>query len=149
MSNTLNDAISRARNVSNEAKKARQEKRKQTPLTLNNFIHYFYDLHEHYDYGTPLPQKKEVRNKLNGTLKLLKNNGMEDNDIREFIKNVVEQWPRLKKKDALTNNRKRYILADKPNLLDIVNCRDWLMTELEVQPEETEGKSLLDMWREG
>lgn len=143
----LSDAVKKAQDIHRQSKEAQAEKRKNRPVTTNGFIQYFYDLYEKHDYGVQPPLKKDTRNKVSGLVRLLKNNGYEDKDIYNFLEKVFDRWPSLQ--EVKTNNRKEYILDTKPNLMDIINCRDDILSELEVQQEPKEEKSLLEMWREG
>jgi hypothetical protein len=148
MCTVLNDALKRAQEIHRQSRQEQAEKRKSRPVTTNGFIQYFYDLYEKHDYGTPLPLKKDTRNKVSGFVRLLKNNGYEDKDIYGFLEQVFEKWPQFKQKRLLTNNKKTYILSDTPDLQDMIVCRDSILRELQVQKEPQQKKSLLEQWRE-
>lgn len=145
----LNDAIERAKQKHSESRKAEQSKRKSRPLTTGNFIQYFNDLYEKHDLGKPPPLNKDTKKKISGLIKVLKNNDYEDSDIYDFLDRVFEKWGSLRKQEIYTNNRKKYTLDDRPNLLDLINCRDKILNEVySQQREQQEEKSLLEMWRE-
>jgi len=119
------NALKYAKTKSNQAHRAKKNKYRQ--LTPRNLIYYFNNLCE-----TPRPVTKDTFNKLNGFIKLLRNNDWTDEQIYEFIKESVENWPKGEK--AITNkNRKEYILDTQPNLQDIIICSNWFMDEEEEQ----------------
>ena len=141
----LNDAINRAKNTYQKAKAEEHEKRKQRPVTKNGFIQYFYELYDKHDYGKPPPITKDTINKVSGLIRVLKNNSYEAKDFYELLDKLFEKWYTLKNKDIKTNNKKQYILDDKPNLMDLINCRDQIIAYLEEKHEE---KTLFELWEE-
>jgi len=145
----LNDAINRAKNTYQQAKAQEQEKRKQRPITKSGFIQYFYELYEKHDYGTPPPITKDTINKVSGLIRVLKSNGYESKDFYELLDKLFEKWYELKSRDIKTNNKKQYILDDKPNLMDLINCRNQILQVLEEGVKEgTEEKTLFELWEE-
>ena len=145
----LNDAINRAKNTYQQAKAQEQEKRKQRPITKSGFIQYFYELYEKHDYGTPPPITKDTINKVSGLIRVLKSNGYESKDFYELLDKLFEKWYELKSRDIKTNNKKQYILDDKPNLMDLINCRNQILQVLEEGTKEgTEEKTLFELWEE-
>lgn len=89
-------------------------------------------------------QKDRV--KINGLIKFLKNNGLEDRDIYDFIKNCVKNWDSLQNAKIFTDNRKKYNIDTRPNILDIINCKTQLYGFFQEESEEDEEIDLLEAW---
>lgn len=90
------------------------------------------------------PMTKENRLKINGLIKFFKNNGLDDKDIYNFIDKCVENWYLLQNIDMYTDNRKKYKLDTRPNLVDIIHCKTQIYSELAMEREEE--MNLLDAW---
>lgn len=144
----IEDAIKKAKNNYQESKEKEMQKRTTRPVTTGGFLQYFHDLYSKYNYGTPPLIKKQTKNKLSGTLRLLKNNYYDDQDIYKFLDDVFKEWDNLARVITKTDNRKSYIMDDRPNLEDIVNTKNQILRELGKEKEDQPQKSLLEMWRE-
>ncbi len=148
----LEDAMKRAKEINNKSREAEKAKRIQRPLTKKGFIQYFHDLFEVYNYNKPPIIKKDTVNKVSGLIRILKHNGYTDKDIYLMLDKIFERWYRLKNTEAYTNNRKPYTLDSKPNLMDIIICRDFILNKIEEKPKKIEtedSRSLIDIWQDG
>lgn len=143
----LSEAINKGKNIHKQAKNVEFEKKKSRPITKNGFVQYFYSLYSKYDYGVAPVVTKDTLNKVSGLIKVLKNNGYESEDFYILLDNIFKKWQDFKGKEVKTNKRKLYILDDKPNLMDIINCRDDILGRLHEKPKTKEKEmSLLEMW---
>jgi len=154
MAKTLNDAINKGKETYEKAREVESIKKKTRPITKNTLINYFYDLYRVYEYGSPPIITKDTLNKVGGLVKVLKNNGYEDKDFYDTFDKIFDKWDYLKNLEIKTNNRKKYILDYKPNLMDIINCRNEILDNLEsakqIEPvqEDDDGESLFEMWEQ-
>jgi len=149
---SLNEAIFNAKTVYLKSRETEKEKRKCRPITKKGFVQYFNELFDVYDYGRPPIVKKDTIYKVSGLLKILRNNSFSDRDIYEMLDKIFKKWYELKDNNIVTLNRKNYVLDSKPNLIDIIVCRDSILDYIYSEQEnidETEGKSLLELWDEG
>jgi len=146
----LNDALKKSEQKHEEAKEKQFQKRTRRPVTTSGLIQYFSDLYYFYGIYQPPLLTKDTRNKVNGFIKLLKNNGYEDHEIWDFIKQVFENWDYFKQQDFYTDNRKKYILAIRPDLKDIIVCKGQFIQELskeeELECNSNEEKDMYQMW---
>ena len=152
---TVSDAVNKGKKTYEEAKVKESEKKKTRPITKNGLVQYFYELYKKYEYGSPPIITKDTLNKVGGLVKVLKNNGYEDKDFYDTFDKIFNKWEYLKNLEIKTNNRKKYILDYKPNLMDIINCRNEILDNLEsvkqmepVQEEDDDGESLFEMWEQ-
>lgn len=149
----LNDALKKSEEKHSEAKNKQFEKRTRRPVTTSGLIQFFQDLYHTHGLGQPPLLKKDTRNKVSGLIKLLKNNDFEDHEIWEFIRQVFENWDYFKQQDFYTDNRKKYILATRPDLADITHCKSQFIQELSKEEEQelecnfNEEEDMLEIWR--
>jgi len=111
--------------------KARQEKahsKKYYKATVNNIAQFFRDTYKLYYNTTPVFNKNTGKY-LKGLLTLLKNNGIEDEDIFRWIEDIVSNWEDVKLKYVPDINGKKRILKEYPNLMDIIMCRDYFIQQ--------------------
>jgi hypothetical protein len=107
------------------------------PVSVNGILQHLKDQIILNNYGDLAPITKDTRNKIHGFIKFLKNNGLEDKEIYEFLTKCVENWDFLQNIKIHTDNRKKYNLDTRPNILDIINCKTQLFQELNNKIEES------------
>jgi len=145
----LKNAIQKAKSKHENSKEEDRRKRLSRPVTAGGIINFFHDLYFKYDIKGYVPLKKDDYNKVNGFIKLLRNNHYSDEEIYAVIEEIFSQWDQIKEADIKTDNRKSYILNDSTDLLDIVKCKNDIFREITKENEpEDENKSLLEIWRE-
>jgi hypothetical protein len=140
----LQEAMERAKKTTEEARAKYKQKQINRPVTITGIIGYLTEQLKTNNFGPMPPMTKENRLKINGFIKFLKNNGLEDKDIYIFIDKCVENWYILQNIDMYTDKRKKYKLDTRPNLVDIVHCKTQIFNEL--NQEKDEEIDLLDAW---
>jgi len=140
----LQQALEKAKQTTEEARAKYRAKIINRPVTINGLIQYLTDQLKTNNFGTMQPMTKENRLKINGFIKFLKNNGLDDRDIYLFIDKCVENWYILQNIDIYTDKRKKYKLDTRPNMLDIIYCKTQIFNEL--NQEKDEEIDLLDAW---
>lgn len=145
----VSEAMKKARSKHQESLKAQREKRLSRPASVTGIIQFFNDLYVRQEMGAMPPMKKEDKNKINGFIKFFKNNGYTDKEIYQFVENVFDFWSRLRNLDIYTDNRKKYILDTRPNLIDMIHCKTQIFQELNVkeEPIDDDNVDLLELWR--
>ncbi len=140
----LQNALEKAKKVTEESRAKYRAKIINRPVTVTGLIQYLTEQLMTNNFGTMALMAKENRLKINGFIKFLKNNGMEDKDIYLFIDKCVENWYILQNIDMYTDKRKKYKLDTRPNLVDIIYCKTQIFNEL--NQEKDEEIDLLDAW---
>ena len=140
----LQNALEKAKKVTEESRAKYRAKIITRPVTVTGLIQYLTEQLKANNFGPMAPMTKENRLKINGFIKFLKNNGMEDKDIYLFIDKCVENWYILQNIDMYTDKRKKYKLDTRPNLVDIIYCKTQIFNEL--NQEKDEEIDLLDAW---
>lgn len=147
---SVKEAIAKAQSKYQESLKKQREKRTHKPATPTGIIQFFNDLYLKNEMGYVPTLKKQDKHKVTGFVKLLKNNGYEDREIYEFIERVFDAWSRLTAIDMHTDNRKKYILDTRPNLIDLIHCKTQIFQELNEKEDDTpQTDDLLELWRSG
>lgn len=140
----VQEALAKAKKTTEMSKQRYFEKRFNRPVTTTGLIQYLTEQLKANNFGPMPPMTKENRLKINGFIKFLKNNGMEDKDVYFFIDKCVENWYILQNIDMYTDKRKKYKLDTRPNLVDIIHCKTQIFNELNQEKEEE--IDLLDAW---
>lgn len=140
----LQDALEKARKITEESRIKYRAKQLNRPLSVTGLIQYLQEQLTANNFGNMPPMTKENRLKINGLIKFFKNNGLDDKDIYNFIDKCVENWYLLQNIDMYTDNRKKYKLDTRPNLVDIIHCKTQIYSELAQEKEEE--MNLLDAW---
>ncbi len=134
----IEQALQQAKEKNVNAKLKYLEKQTCRPVSVSGILQYLQEQLILNNYGDLAPITKETRNKIHGFIKFLKNNGLEDREIYEFLTKCVENWDFLLTLKVFTDNRKKYNLDTRPNILDIINCKTQLFQELNNKIEEIE-----------
>jgi hypothetical protein len=126
----IEQALKQAKEKNVNAKLRHLEKQTIRPISANGLLQHMKEQLILNNYGDMAPITKDTRNKIHGFIKFLKNNGLEDREIYEFLTKCVENWDFLQNLKIYTDNRKKYVLDTRPNILDIINCKTQLFQEL-------------------
>lgn len=144
----VSEAIQKAQDKYKASLKVQQEKRKTRPATTAGILQFVNDLYSKYDMGAVPPINKNDKHKITGFIKFLKNNGFEDKEVYEFIESAFSEWGRLCQLEIYTENRKRYTLDTRPNIIDVIHCKTQIFQELKTtEAPEDENMDLLELWR--
>lgn len=148
----LKEVVEKSQSKYQQAKEQEAAKRKLRPLSVSVFYQEFKDKFRAV-YEQMVEPTADTYKKLNGLVRMLAKNGLYcGQDAHDFIEWLFDNWTELDQKSAQTNNRKKYTLAVRPDLKDIVNCRDYFLQEYfkpELECNEEEELDLLEMWRKG
>jgi len=148
----LKDAMNNSQQKYDEAKQRQIQKRVQKPVSRGSFIQRFKDLYEINGLGMPPPIDGDTTKKVNGLLKLLKNNNFSDEEIWQFLDEAFASWDKFKQMNFYTDNGKNYILSVYPSLKDIINCKTQFLQELAREEEAShsecnyEEEDMLNIW---
>jgi hypothetical protein len=141
-------AIEHAKMKNEQAKLRMISKQTNRPVSVSGILQVMNEQMMESSYGFMNPITKETRNKVHGFIKFLKNNDYQDSEIYDFIKNCIKNWDILKNLQIKTDNKKKYTLDTKPNILDIINCKQDFITELSLKFEEKDDSDVdfLEEW---
>jgi hypothetical protein len=139
----VTEAMKKAADKTKLARQAYNAKQKQRPASVSGILQFMQD-----KMDAPMaPINKENRNKINGLIKFLRNNGFSDLEIYDFIEKCIEKWPIFMNIEMFTDNRKKYNLDTRPNILDIINCKTQLFNEINTKIDENDDEEdLLALW---
>lgn len=140
----LQEALEKAQKKTEEARKKYRKKQLNRPVTVTGLLQYFTEQLRINDFGPMPPMTVKNRQSINGLIKFLRKNGMDDKEIYLFVDKCFEDWYILRNIDMHTDKRKKYNLDTRPNLVDIVHCKTQIFNE--INQEENEEIDLLDAW---
>lgn len=140
----VTDAVNKGRETNKTAKQIYLAKQYNRPVSITGVLQFMSEQLKIYDYGQMAPISKENKNKINGFIKFLRNNGFDDKEIYEFVKKCVENWQEFLGIDIHTDNRKKYNLDTVPNIIDIIHCKTQFYNELNKEKEEIDDEG--DIW---
>jgi hypothetical protein len=83
------------------------------------------------DYGVPLPLSRKTMGMINGFIKLGRNNDWDDEYFYQVMREVVELWPELRKKELTSLQGKRILLSARPSLNEFLISRDSMLSSME------------------
>jgi len=113
-----------------------KEKQRNRPISVSGLCRFFNHQFQQAGYGAITPLTKETKVKINGFIKVLKNNGYSDQNIYELIEKYIAAFEKIKSEDMYTANNKKYVLAGRPSLRDLIICRDCIINKVYDEPVE-------------
>jgi hypothetical protein len=128
------DAIASAIKRHKEAASARKSKQINRPVTVSGLCRFFNFQFEQAGFGAPPLITQDTTKKLNGFIKVLKNNYYTDADIYNLIKRYIDAFERIKSEEFFTSNNKKYAVGGRPTIRDLIICRDCIINK--VQPDD-------------
>lgn len=143
----LSEAVQKGKQTNQTAKQRYLAKIYNRPVSITGILQFFNEQLSINNYGPMAPIAKKNQHKLNGFIKMLRNNGFSDQEIYEFVQKCVENWAVLSKKQFFTDNRKHYNLDAVPNLIDIIHCKTQFFNEINKEEEEIDDDNF-DIWAE-
>lgn len=138
-------ALEQAKKRNKEAKRLNFAKQMNRKASVSGIIQFFRNTLTANNLGTMAPINKENSHKINGFIKFLRNNGFEDKEIYDFLEKCIKEWQHLTGIQMYTDNRKKYTLDTRPNIVDIIHCKTQIFNELN-EDEEDEDIDLLEAW---
>lgn len=121
-----------------EAYKRRAAKSNLGVASVTKAVTFFNHRFELLDYGSSPMVTEEVRNKLNGIIKMARKNGKDESWIFDVLGEVLERWDELSKKRITTLKGKRWHVGPRPSLRDFVFCHESLTATLNSFKKEDE-----------
>jgi hypothetical protein len=136
-------AIELAKKRTAEAKRSNVAKIRHRPVTATGIVQFMKEKSQEKGYyGDEIISKDNVK-KIYGFIKLLQNNDYDGPKIYEFLEKCVENWQNLQNIVVLTDNKKKYILDTKPNIIDIIHCKTAILRHF--QEESADPDEEFDM----
>lgn len=129
----VSDSIRAAKERHKRSSELRKERQINRPVSVSGLCRFFNHQFEKAGFGAPPLLTKDTTNKLNGFLKVLKNNDYSDRDIYGLVKNYINAFERIKSEEFFTANNKKYVLGGRPTLKDLIICRDCIINKVMVE----------------
>jgi len=126
------DAISRGLKKSQDGRARRVHNFYNSPAYPDKLIRLFYSTFRDKNYGEPPPITSQVKNMLNGFIKVSRASEWNEKKIYDTVKDLVLHWEYIKKQDHHTiKTGKRAMLGDRPSLLEFLICRESVLTAID------------------
>lgn len=142
----LNQAIEQAKKQHKATVKINNQKQVKRSVTVSGLCRFFNFIFEEYEYGTPPLITKKESNMISGFIKVLKNNHYSDSEIYEFVKGYIQNFEQIKKQNIYTIKGKIYTIGARPNIKDLLYCRDDLINKTKVQSIAQNNSSKTTDW---
>ena len=124
------EAILRGLNKANKGRERRVNNFYNSPAYPDKLIRLFCSTFRDKGFGEPPPIKKEVKNMLNGFIKVCRGSNWPERKIYETVKDLVVHWDYIKLQDHNTLKGKRAVLGDRPSLWEFVICRESILAAI-------------------
>ena len=125
------DAILRGLNKSKEGRARRVSTFYNSPAYPDKLIRLFCSTFREKNFGEPPPISNQVKNMLNGFIKVCRGSTWPERKIYETVKDLVVHWDYIKLQDHTTLKGKRAMLGDRPSLLEFLICRESVLTAID------------------
>ena len=130
MTNTR-DAIINGLKKSKQGRDRRVHNFYNSPAYPDKLIRLFCSTFRERNFGEPPPVSSQVKNMLNGFIRVCRSSQWNEKKIYETIKDLVTHWSYIKKQDHTTLKGKRAMLGDRPSLLEFLICRESVLTAID------------------
>lgn len=127
---TTRDAILRGLNKANEGRARRVSNFYNSPAYPDKLIRLFCSTFREKNFGEPPPISNQVKNMLNGFIKVCRGSSWPEKRIYETVKDLVVHWDYIKLQDHISLNGKRAMLGDRPSLREFLICRETVLTAI-------------------
>lgn len=128
---TTREAILRGLNKSKQGRERRINNFYNSPAYPDKLIRLFNSTFRDKGFGDPPPISKQVKNMLNGFIRVCRGSNWTEKKIYESIRDLVVHWEYIKLQDHKTLKGKRALLGDRPSLWEFVICRESILTAIE------------------
>lgn len=126
------DAILQALVKSKQGRDRRVHNFYNSPAYPDKLIRLFYSTFRDNNFGEPPPITSQVKNMLNGFIRVCRSSEWNEKKIYTTIKDLVIHWDYIKKQDHHTmKSGKRAMLGDRPSLLEFLICRESVLTAID------------------
>lgn len=140
----LKDKIKAAKNKAKEYQKSKIKKLPKRKASSFNILLFFNHLVAQ-TYDMVACHSKDTRKKVGGLIKFLKNNGFTDEEIYDWIRDIVENWERYALKKTTTDRGHEYTINNYPNLKDIIYCKTFFLNaDIELNNQGDEGGYIVE-----
>lgn len=127
----VKEAVLRGLNKSKQGRERRINNFYNSPAYPDKLIRLFCSTFRDKGFGSPPPISKQVKNMLNGFIKVCRSSSWTEKKIYETIKDLVIHWEYIKLQDHSTLKGKRAMLGDRPSLLEFLICRESVLSAIE------------------
>ena len=128
---TTRDAILRGLSKSKQGRERRLNNFYNSPAYPDKLIRLFNSTFRDKGFGEPPPIKKEVKNMLNGFIRVCRGSNWSEKKIYEAMKDLVVHWDFIRLQDHNTLKGKRAVLGDRPSLWEFMICRESILTAID------------------
>jgi hypothetical protein len=103
-----------------------------SPAYPGKLIQLFCSTFREQNFGEPPPISSQVKNMLNGFIRVCRSSNWNERKIYTTIKDLVLHWDYIKKQNHSTiKTGKRAMLGDRPSLLEFLICRESVLTAID------------------
>lgn len=128
----LNQAIEKAKERHKSSVLKNNQRQYDRLITVQGLCRFFNFQFERKDYGVPPVITKKESNMVSGFIRVLKNNNYSDKDIYDIIDKYLMIFETLKGQGMVTTNGKKHTIGARPNLKDLLYCRDDIINKIKV-----------------